>query len=198
MTTLLLDTSGTTQLVALADGTRVLASLSSGERAQHLLALVDELRSTHDRPIERIAVGVGPGSFTGLRVGVATARGLATAWHVPLAAVDTLAVVAQPEVTRSGAAVWAVLDGGRGEKFMRRYVPAGDTVEASGDVLTVPVAGVEAMADGTPIASAAPTADGLAAVAASLFYGEPQRVLPEYGRLPDAKPARGVAAGGRT
>jgi len=71
--------------------------------------------------VERIAVGVGPGTFTGLRVGVATAKALALAGGIPLVGVSTLqslALVAVPAPPGAGAdTVAAVLDARRSEVF---------------------------------------------------------------------------------
>jgi tRNA threonylcarbamoyladenosine biosynthesis protein TsaB len=61
--------------------------------ASRLLALVDELVTDWDA-ITRIAVGVGPGGFTGLRIGIATARALAQARDLPLVGVSSLAALA--------------------------------------------------------------------------------------------------------
>jgi tRNA threonylcarbamoyladenosine biosynthesis protein TsaB len=70
--------------------------------------------------VARIGVGVGPGTFTGLRIGVATARALAQATGAELAAVSTLDALAEP-VGRDRP-VLAVLDARRGEAFAAAYV----------------------------------------------------------------------------
>ena len=77
--------------------------------ASRLLALVEEVVADWDA-VERIAVGVGPGSFTGLRLGIATARGLAQARDLPLVGVSSLAALAV-------GADLAVIDARRGEVF---------------------------------------------------------------------------------
>ena len=74
--------------------------------------------------VERIAVGIGPGSFTGLRVGIATARGLAQARAVPIAPVATLAALARgmsaaPQA--QGNRILPVIDARRGEAFAALY-----------------------------------------------------------------------------
>lgn len=66
-----------------------------------------------------VAVAVGPGSFTGLRVGVTTAKTLAYATGAKLVAVDTLAALAEPHAEPS-VRLWAALDAQRGEWFVRR------------------------------------------------------------------------------
>ena len=65
--------------------------------------------------VERIAVGVGPGSFTGLRIGIATARALAQARALPLVAVSSLEALARG--AGDAGLVLAVLDARRGEAF---------------------------------------------------------------------------------
>jgi tRNA threonylcarbamoyladenosine biosynthesis protein TsaB len=77
--------------------------------------------------VARLAVGVGPGSFTGLRIGIATARALAQARHIPVTGVSTLEALARGAVGGTGQAVpsgeaasspiLAVLDARRGEAF---------------------------------------------------------------------------------
>jgi tRNA threonylcarbamoyladenosine biosynthesis protein TsaB len=72
--------------------------------------------------VTRIAVGVGPGSFTGLRIGIATARGLAQSRNLPVTGVSTLEALARG----SGAEiVLAVLDARRGEVFAAAYRGSG-------------------------------------------------------------------------
>ncbi len=72
--------------------------------------------------IERIAVGVGPGTFTGLRVGVATARGLAQSLGVGLVSVSSLRALAEPAGKQAGGAVLAAIDARRGEVFLAGYL----------------------------------------------------------------------------
>jgi tRNA threonylcarbamoyladenosine biosynthesis protein TsaB len=93
---LALDAAGPGASVALLRDGRALAEIrwveprSAGTR---LLAWVDDLVTTFGRP-EAVAVGIGPGSFTGVRVAVTAAKTLAWAWGVPLYAVSSLAAQA--------------------------------------------------------------------------------------------------------
>jgi tRNA threonylcarbamoyladenosine biosynthesis protein TsaB len=120
----------------LADGAtlRAYEPATLGARPAHtarVLALAHELLAEAglgwDAP-ERIAVGVGPGTFTGLRVGVATARGLAQSLGVAVVGVSTprvLAAAAQREGAQAReearAGVLAVIDARRGEAFAAAY-----------------------------------------------------------------------------
>jgi tRNA threonylcarbamoyladenosine biosynthesis protein TsaB len=104
--------------------------------ATRLLAMIAELLGQAGSSwgeVERIAVGVGPGTFTGLRVGVATARGLAHSRSIPLVGVSSLQALALGALEGdddqlAGAApnaVMAVIDARRGEVFAAPYERGG-------------------------------------------------------------------------
>jgi len=95
-----------------------------GARPRHTARLLAQARELLARAglafadVERVAVGTGPGSFTGLRIGVATARALAYATGAPVAGVSTLEALAHtPEPPPPGTLVLAVVDARRGEVF---------------------------------------------------------------------------------
>jgi tRNA threonylcarbamoyladenosine biosynthesis protein TsaB len=79
-----------------------------------------------------IAVGTGPGLFTGLRVGVSSAKSLAQAWDLPMVAVSSLDLLAFA-CRHAGRAVCAALDGRRGELFTALYRPVPGGVERTGE-----------------------------------------------------------------
>ena len=93
-----------------------------GERPRHatrLLPLITEVMERLDTgwdSIDRIAVGVGPGTFTGLRIGIATAKALGRAADIPLVGVSTLHALAL-NASSEHPAVAAVIDARRGEAF---------------------------------------------------------------------------------
>jgi tRNA threonylcarbamoyladenosine biosynthesis protein TsaB len=88
--------------------------------------------------LDRIAVGVGPGTFTGLRVGIATARGLAQSLSVDLLGISSLRALAQGASAQNGhERVLAVIDARRGEAFAAPYHVTG---RASIDELAAPQA----------------------------------------------------------
>lgn len=94
--------------------------------ATRLLGMADEVLSRAGvgwGALQRVAVGLGPGRFTGLRVGVATARGLAQSLSAELVGVSTLRALAQPALVPAEGAdrVMAVIDALRGEVFAAGY-----------------------------------------------------------------------------
>jgi len=78
--------------------------------------------------VDRIAVGLGPGSFTGLRVAVATARALGLSRGLPVSGVCTLDAIglALAEAADGSAARLAAIDARRGEVFAALYAPGGE------------------------------------------------------------------------
>jgi tRNA threonylcarbamoyladenosine biosynthesis protein TsaB len=111
---------------------------AAGEHPGHatrLLEMADELLARARlewAALERIAVGLGPGRFTGLRVGVATARGLTQSLRVEFVGVATLRALAEPAIApREGAdRVLAVIDALRGEVFAAGYTATVDGAPA--------------------------------------------------------------------
>jgi tRNA threonylcarbamoyladenosine biosynthesis protein TsaB len=126
--------------VAVTDGDRVLARrvepMSRGhqERLAPLTAeAMSEAGISFDR-LDRIGVTVGPGSFTGLRVGLAFAKGLGAALSIPVVGVGSLEALAQPEQ----GSVLAVLDAKRGQVYLQAFAD-GAAVSAP-DVLPIETA----------------------------------------------------------
>jgi tRNA threonylcarbamoyladenosine biosynthesis protein TsaB len=95
-----------------------------GGRPRHSEVLLAEIERTVDAAggwpeVDRIAVGIGPGSFTGLRIGIATARALAQAQDLPLTPVGSLAALARgmSEDREDGGVALPVFDARRSEAF---------------------------------------------------------------------------------
>ena len=95
--------------------------------ATRLLGLAQELLAESGLSwpqVERIAVGAGPGTFTGLRVGIATARGLAQSLNVPLAPVSSLGALVHAALGGEESLL-AMIDARRGEVFVLACDPSG-------------------------------------------------------------------------
>jgi tRNA threonylcarbamoyladenosine biosynthesis protein TsaB len=118
--------------VALADHGGVLAHVASGRPKRHtetLMPAVDAacaLAGRHIGEVGVVAVDIGPGLFTGMRVGIATAKGLALALDVPMIGISSLDLVAYP-MRFTQRLIAACVDARKGEVFsaLYRQVPGG-------------------------------------------------------------------------
>jgi tRNA threonylcarbamoyladenosine biosynthesis protein TsaB len=126
MKILAIDTSSSVSAVAVADGERVLAEDDSASDERHGSVLLPRITAqlvaagVEPAALELIAVGLGPGSFTGLRVGVATAKGLALALRIPIRGVSSLEAIACGALLHTKLAA-VLLDGGRGDLYVAAY-----------------------------------------------------------------------------
>lgn len=123
---LAIDTCGAQGGVALArvDGkTYTLAAqrtIPGRETQERLMSAIEEVLAEASLTISQvhcIAVATGPGSFTGVRIGMAAAKGFAEALHLPLVAVSRLRMLAH----RAGETANAWLDAGRGDVYVGEY-----------------------------------------------------------------------------
>lgn len=128
---LVIETALTACSVALIDGDRVAAEryeeIGRGH-AERLIPMVDAaLADAGVRRAEAILVDVGPGSFTGLRVGIAAARAFAFAWEVPIAGVASTALVAAGAFAADPAltSLYVTLDAARGQVYAQAFGRAG-------------------------------------------------------------------------
>jgi tRNA threonylcarbamoyladenosine biosynthesis protein TsaB len=201
---LCLDTATATARVAILDGdggVHFSAEATAERLSSHVLPLCAEaLRAVSIAPAELagIACGGGPGSFTGLRVGLSTVKGLALPTGVPLYVVSSLQALALDILAaRDGAAVTAVpcLDAGKGEVYVAGYAPDGETLvrETAADcrIAATALADWLAAIQGPPPAVAGNGAERHA-VAGRLAVAGPTAV--SIGRLALLQRRRGEAA----
>jgi tRNA threonylcarbamoyl adenosine modification protein YeaZ len=199
MTVLVIETATAACSVALLDGDRILAArheLVGRGHAERLVPMIGEVLG--EAGVERAAliqVDCGPGSFTGIRVGLAAARALSLAWGVPVAGFSALALIAATAKEDVGVAI----TGGHGELFVQRFAHA-------------PFAPVDSLRSLTPEKAATEIPDplvlgsGAATLVAARGVGRAEEVYPNaadarllpaalaglpptplYGRAPDAK-----------
>ena len=133
---LALDTSTAVCTAALFDGSGECVA-KADERigrghAERLVPMLDEMLG--GRRADRIIVGVGPGSFTGIRVGLAAAHGLAIGWDAELAGMSSLALLAAS--ANAEAQVAAAMAGGHGELFVQQF--DGQTLEPLSELQNLP------------------------------------------------------------
>ena len=194
---LVIETATAACSAALLDGGVLLAEGHEIVGRGHAERLVPMVRGLLDgRRPQAILVDCGPGSFTGVRVGLAAAHGLAIGWRVPLAGYSSLALLA---AMGDGAGIAAAMQGGHGELFVQSF--AGD-----------PLAPIDALRSLAPAEAAVVThakrivGSGAEALVAARGHGEAVELLPRaaealrlpealrslpprpiYGRAPDAK-----------
>ena len=135
-----LETSTSRSSVALVDADRVVASASLGIPRRHGEFIAPAIRFCLEQAqidVERIggvAVGVGPGLYTGLRVGIATAQTFAAGLHLPVVGLSGLDVLAF-QVRSTSRPICAAIDARRGEVFWAFYRSSPGGVQREGELM---------------------------------------------------------------
>ena len=148
MNILALETSGThSQVALLHDGVLLQRTEQKPSHSRILLNLIEEVLEQAGLDMQRldcIAVCVGPGSFTGLRIGIAVAQGLAFAAQLPIVPVSSLAALALDFYTDhkqergAGAMVLATIDARKSEVYCGWYCNENGSVRLVGEQQVVP------------------------------------------------------------
>jgi tRNA threonylcarbamoyladenosine biosynthesis protein TsaB len=166
------------------------AAATGGHGARLPQALVDLLDAEGLKlpDVEGFAIGLGPGSFTGLRIGLATWKGLAYANRRPIAGASSLAAMALAAARAAppGATLVPLLDAKKGELYAGFYRSTGEGVEAVAPEAALPPAALAERAGALP--SPLLLGGGLDAHAAALAG------LPRLAEGPAFPPAAAVAA----
>lgn len=131
------DTATADTAVAVVRGREIVAERSvgprSGGRPRHAATLLAEIEAAATAAggwpsIERIGVGVGPGTFTGVRIGISTVRGLAQGRNLGVVAVDSLAALSRGITQHAGRDRLALIDARRGELFAALHSAGGQVI----------------------------------------------------------------------
>ncbi len=185
------DTSQAACAAALVAGSRTVTRIDEMARgqAEHLFGMLEEMLAAEGLvwgDLDVIGVGIGPGNFTGIRIGVAAARGLAMALKIPAVGVSAFEAAAGV----SARPLWVAVPAPRGQVWLQRLAPGGSETPAlvpqealAG--LDAPLLRAEERAGEARIAT-------IAALALERRGESLPRPAPLYVRAPDAAPARDV------
>lgn len=200
MKTLVIECATEACSIALLEAGDVVASdhrvLGRGH-AEHLVPMIAALPDRGQA--RRILVSLGPGSFTGVRIGIAVARALGLAWRAEVSGYPTLALVDAMARQRHPGPVTVCMTGGHGQWFVQDFGPDGlpettlaslSPAEADNYGNHVVIAGSQAHAKAARkgsrhiVLNLLPDAQAIGGVPAALFTSA---LSPIYGRAPDAR-----------
>ena len=168
------DTSSAACTAALFDGegacvARADEVIGRGH-AERLVPMLDELLD--GRKADRIVVGVGPGSFSGIRVAIAAAHGLAIGWDAELSGMSSLGLLAAS--ANDDDEVATAVQGGHGELFVQQF----EHGAATSDLLNLPPTAAAAVTSASVVIGS-----GAQQLVAARGWGEAREALPSAANL---------------
>jgi tRNA threonylcarbamoyl adenosine modification protein YeaZ len=209
MRVLAIETASEACSIALVEGAAIIARDHRVIGRGHAETLVPMIAGLPDKGrADRILVSLGPGSFTGVRIGLATARALGLAWGAEVLGYPTLALIAaQAQALLPGAPVTVCTNGGHGEWFVQDFAADGTPLgavaslspaAAAARTLPAHLAGSRAAELAALRPAEAHRAHALLPDAAAAALLAPSHLTahlaPIYGRGPDATPMAGRSA----
>lgn len=225
MRILAIDTALEACSVALLDGDKVVAEESQAMARGHAEALMPMLARLRERAsfyfnvVDRIAVTVGPGSFTGLRVGIAAARGIGVATGIQVVGITTLEALAAPLIASDASSpVVAAIDARHDNVYLQAFGTDGDDIVsprvaslAEASELVAPLRprlvgnAASILAAAWPAGAAAPAVVDQQAAPMIKWVGRLGQLAeagaappkPFYLKAPDAQPVAAAALAGR-
>jgi tRNA threonylcarbamoyladenosine biosynthesis protein TsaB len=187
---LALDTATHLISVALHDGQTLLAETTWNSDNNHTVELSPAIRrmlaqcGAQFSDLTGLAVSVGPGSYSGLRIGMALAKGIASVHHLPLVGVSTLDVIAagQPHI-QGQAALVVVVQAGRGRVIAGRYRWNKGVWHPRGEAQLMDWETLFTSIDGAAVLTGELNAAGFAALETAQANAVPVRLMPPVYRL---------------
>ena len=141
---LALETSSKVSSVAVADENRIAAEISAQTRFTHSETLLENVQAalkiaeTDFENISAVAVGIGPGSFTGLRIGLATAKSFSYAWKIPIIGVPTTEALAY-HFSNTSSEVWQLIDAQKNSAYLGRFDCSENIPQQIDDIKILPI-----------------------------------------------------------
>jgi tRNA threonylcarbamoyladenosine biosynthesis protein TsaB len=183
---LALDTATQNLSIALHNGDELLYEQTWRSSNQHTVQLAPAVETALERidhaPITALAVSIGPGTYTGLRVGVSFAKAMASALEVPLVGMTTLDILAAAQ-PQTGSALVAVVQAGRGRIVAASYQWRKGRWKRRAEPQAMSWETLLATIDGAAIISGEVDADGREKVAQAKAVGIPVTLAPGTVRL---------------
>ena len=135
---LALETSSKVSSVAVADENRIAAEISAQTRFTHSETLLENIQAAFKIAETGFENIIGPGSFTGLRIGLATAKSFSYAWKIPIIGVPTTEALAY-HFSNTSSEVWQLIDAQKNSAYLGRFDCSENIPQQIDDIKILPI-----------------------------------------------------------